>query len=163
MKGLLFTELLGMAQEDFGYNTASFVQLRSGHTSKIVYADNHTYRRTEMIQLFEQLQQHTKLPAEQLAAAFGRRLCRRITQVCPQHKAYVNRIFYVLSRSGATPVFEYLQTDGNSLIVLYNPYAKTICLTDGMIKGYLDYLQELSPVEETIFSNGRRKFVITLN
>ncbi len=163
MKGLLFTELLEMVEEEFGYNTANAIVLGSHLSSGGIYTASRTYHRAEMSTLFEQLQHHTNLPFEQLAAAFGRHLCRRITQAYPQHKGYVNRIFTMISKRSATPVFQYLSTGNDSLTVLYNPYAKAACLTDGMIKGYLDCLQQLSAVEETIFSDGRRKFVVTLN
>lgn len=163
MKGLLFTELLEMVEEDFGYNTANDIVLRSNLSSGGIYTASRSYHRAEMSVLFEQLHQQTMVPFEQLSAAFGRRLCQRIAQVYPQHKNYVNRIFTMISKRGATPVFQYVSTGEDSLTVLYNPQANTDCLTDGMIKGYLDCLRQVSNAGETIFSDGRRKFVVTLN
>lgn len=163
MKGLLFTELLEMVEEDFGYSTANAIVLGAPLSSGGVYTASRSYHRTEMSVLFEQLQRHTRLPAEHLSAAFGRHLGKRITQAYPQHKTYVHRIFTMIGKRCTTPVFQYVSTGPASLTVLYNPYAKTACLTDGLLKGYLDYLQGLSGVEETVFSDGRRKFVVTLN
>lgn len=163
MKGLLFTELLEMVEEDFGYHTANDIVLRSNLSSGGIYTASRRYHRAEMSVLFEQLHQQTKVPFEQLSAAFGRRLCRRITQVYPQHKTYVNRIFAMISKRSTTPVFQYVSASGSSLTVLYHPQANAACLADGMIKGYLHCLQQMSSVEETIFADGRRKFVLTLN
>lgn len=163
MKGLLFTELLEMVEEDFGYSTANAMVLGANLSSGGVYTASRTYHRAEMSVLFEQLQGHTGLPFEQLSAAFGGHLCRRITQAYPQHKAYVNRIFAMISKRSGTPVFQYVSNGNGRLTVLYNPYAKAACLTDGLLKGYLHCLQQLSGVEETAFFDGRRKFVITLN
>jgi hypothetical protein len=163
MKGLLFSELLKMVEEDFGYKTANAIGLRFNMSPGRVCDVTRTHHCLKMSGLFERLQQQTNLSVEELSAAFGRHLCKRIIQVYPQHKAYVNRVFSMISKRGATTVFEYMQTGNEKVAVLYNPYAKATCLTEGMIKGYLDYLQQTSLTEETIFSDGRRKFVITLS
>lgn len=163
MKGLLFTELMEMVEDDFGYNTANAIVLRSNLLSKGVYTTARSYHRREMSVLFEQLQQHTRLPFEQLASAFGRRLCQRMLASYPQHKAYMQRIFLLISKRSTTPVFDFLKADADSLTILYNPQAKTACLTEGMVKGYLEHLLEQSRIEEYVLHNGCRKFVVTLN
>lgn len=162
MKGLLFTELLEMVEEDFGYKTANAIVLQANLSSGGVYTASRSYHRTEMALLFDRLAQQTRLPFEQLAAAFGRRLCRRVLAAYPQHKAYVGRLFLLLGKRNGTPVFEHWPT-ANGLTVLYNPVAKTACLADGMAKGYLEQMLDQSRVEEQVLHDGRRKFIITLN
>lgn len=162
MKGLLFTELLEMVEERFGYNTANAIVLQANLSSQGIYTAARSYHRNEMSGLFEELHRQTSLPFEQLAAAFGRHLCKRIVAAYPQHKAYVNRVFLHISKRSTTPVFAYRRTE-NNLTVLYNPVAKTTCLAEGVIKGYLERLQELSNTAETVLADGRREFVIALN
>lgn len=162
MKGLLFTELLEMVEEDFGYSTANAIVLHSSLLSKGIYTSARKYHRNEMSVLFEQLQRQTKQPFEVLTKAFGRHLCKRILITYPQHTPYMNRVFAFIIKKASASVFEYLQGDAKTLTVLYNPMQKTTCITDGIIQGYLEHLQQLNRLEETVLQNGKHKFVLSL-
>lgn len=159
MKGLLFTELLEMVEEDFGYSTANAIVLNAGLSSKGIYTSARTYHRNEMSLLFERLHHYTKLPFEELAKSFGRHLCKRMLIAYPQHIPYLNRVFAFITKKESSPVFEYLHCDGKTLTLLYHPLQKTDCLTDGVIHGYLEHLQQLNRIEETPLQNGKRKYV----
>lgn len=163
MKGLLFTELLEMVEEDFGYNTASSIVVRSSLSSKGIYTTARTYHRNEMNVLFQQLHQQTKLPFDHLTQAFGRHLCKKMLIAYPQHRAYINRIFVFITKRKTVPVFEFLGADKKTLTILFAPQLKTNCVTEGVIQGYVGYLQLLNRAQESVLPDGRRKFVLSLN
>ena len=161
MKGLLFTELLEMVEEDFGYHTANAIVTNASLSSKGIYTASRRYHRAEMSRLFEQLQRQTRLSFDQLSTAFGRRLCKQILTTYPQQQAYIRRVFLRISRQSRTSVFEYSRYGTAGLAVVYDPSAGATCLTDGMIKGYLTCLQQQNKVLETTLPDGKRKFTLT--
>lgn len=162
MKGLLFTELLEMIEEEYGYNTANAVVLNAKLHSKGIYTSAKVYHRNEMAVLFEQLQRQTKLPFETLAKAFGRHLCKRVLISYPQQMPYFYRIFSSITKKGSLALFENFKDDNRTLTVVYDPAQKLTCVTEGIVQGYLEHLRHLNRVEETQTENGKRKFVLSL-
>lgn len=163
MKGLLFTELLEMVEENFGYRTASAILLNAPLSSKGIYTATKNYHRYEMSVLFERLQKHTQLSFEHLTQVFGRHLCKRLLIAYPQQRGYVNRLFAAITRRADMPLFSFACADSKTLTILYNPACKTNCITEGIIHGYLDHLRQLSRLQESVLPDGRKQFVLSLN
>lgn len=162
MKGLLFTELLEMVEEEYGYTVANAVVLNAELRSRGIYANARTYHWKELSLIMGHLHQQTKVPFDLLGQRFGRHLCKRILIAYPQHKNYINRIFALITKKAEVPVFRYIYSDDKSLTLLYNPKVRANCMTNSVIQGYLEHLQQLSRVTETILADGTKQYHLSL-
>ncbi len=151
-----------MVEERFGYQTATLIVQKANLQSRGLYSHSRNYHRREMNCLFNELQQQTTLPFERLSEAFGRHLCHRVLTAYPHHRAYINRIFGLITKSSTKLVFRCVQADERSLTILFDPAVKQTCITDGIIRGYLAHLRQLNRVQETRLANGQHQFVISV-
>lgn len=162
MKGLLFTELLEMVEEDYGYTVANSMLLKADLPSGGIYSPARIYHWHELNTMMAHLHQQTRVPIDLLAKSFGRHLCRRILIAHPQQKNYINRIFALITKKSEAPVFRHISSDDKSLTLLYNPAVTGHCFTNSVIKGYLEHLQRLSRVSETILPDGTKQYHLSL-
>lgn len=168
MKGLLFTELMEMVEENFGYNTANAIVQHSKLSTNGVYTAARSYHRNEMSILFQQLHKQTRVSIQKLSIIFGMHLSKRIAFNYPHYFDYINRIFSFISKKESIKrhhdeqLFEFIESSENSLTIIYNPVLKANCISDGIAQGYLEYFNSLNCIQEKTLSNGRIKFIITL-
>ena len=162
MKSLLFTELLEMVEEEYGYSVANSMVLNADLRSRGIYAPARAYHWNELNTMMAHLHQQTLVPFDLLAQDFGRHLCKRILIAYPQQKKYINRIFALITKKTEAPVFRYIHSDDKSLTLHYNPAVTTNCFTNSVIKGYLAHLQQLSRVSETSLPDGTKQYHLSL-
>lgn len=84
MKGIVFTELIEMVEEDLGIEIADRMIVAAGGENSGAYTSVGTYDHAELIQLVMALSQETGVSVSELVRSFGKHLFARFTVLYPQ-------------------------------------------------------------------------------
>jgi hypothetical protein len=84
MKGIVFTELMEMAEARYGLEAVEIAIQRANPSSKAAYTSVGNYPHTELVDLVLALAGQVGTPPNQLMISFGHHLFRRFTVLYPQ-------------------------------------------------------------------------------
>lgn len=163
MKGLVFTELLEMIEDRYGYTLVDELLTESNLPSGGTYTAIGTYDHAEMITLVQNLSQKTRLPVPDLLRTYGRYMFVAFTR---GYRPFVDRVdsafgllqsvhHYVhvevrkLYPDAELPHFTVEQPAPNHLTMHYVSERKLADFAHGLIEGCLAHFGETATITQT--------------
>ncbi|MCG8651568.1 MAG: heme NO-binding domain-containing protein [Pirellulales bacterium] len=164
MKGIVFTELIEMVEEDLGLEIADRMIEGAQTTTGGAYTSVGTYDHAELIQLVISLSQETGVPVPELVRTFGKHLFSQFSKLYPQFfegidssltflplvESYIHVEVRKLYPEAELPSFDCIQTDGE-LQMTYKSKRPFADLAEGLICAAVDYFDdELNVVRQDL-------------
>ena len=163
MKGIVFTELLEMIENQYGYALVDELLSDSELPSGGSYTAIGTYDHAEMVTLVQKLSQKTQLPVPTLLRAYGRYIFGSFTRI---YRPFVDRTdsafelfksvhHYIhvevrkLYPDAELPHFTVAQPADNHLTMRYESERKLADFAHGLIEGCLTHFGETATVTQT--------------
>lgn len=163
MKGIVFTELLEMIEDRFGYGLVDQVLTETDLPSGGIYTTVGTYDHAEMVQIVRKLSQKTGLSIPELLRAYGRYMFVAFTR---SYRPFVERsesAFDLLSSvqhyihvevrklypDAELPHFAVEQPNDRHLIMRYESERKLSDFAHGMIESCLAHFGETATITKT--------------
>ncbi|MBC3786958.1 heme NO-binding domain-containing protein [Spirosoma utsteinense] len=160
MKGIVFTELLEMIEDQYGYGLVDSLLTESNLPSGGVYTAIGTYDHAEMITLVDKLSLKTQLPVPDLLRIYGRYMFRSFTR---GYRPFVDRVdsAFALLQSvhhhvhvevrklypdAELPHFTVEQPSENHLTMRYESERKLSDFAHGLIEGCLSHFGETATI-----------------
>lgn len=176
MKGLIFTELLELVEERFGYATANKIVESSLLPSGGVYTAVGTYDHKEIYVLVDRLSIESGIPAADLYRVFGEHLFSRLAKGYPHLIRRNNGLFAFLESihgyihievmkmypDSQLPDFEWKRVGENSLQMLYRSERNLGHLAYGLIAGAMAFFEAKGEIQMEEQSRGQVLFTVTL-
>lgn len=163
MKGIVFTELLEMVEENYGYELVDQLLSENDLPSGGIYTAIGTYGHSEMVTLLQHLSQSTSVPVPDLMRTYGRYMFKTFTR---SYYPFIERsttAFSLLSSihhyihvevrklypDAELPHFTVEQLTENHLRMRYESERKMADFAHGLIEGCLAYYGETATIEKT--------------
>lgn len=160
MKGLVFTELLEMVEERYGYELVDQLLTDQELPSGGVYTAVGTYDHAEMVRLVHKLSQQTSIPIPDLLRAYGRYMFATFTRTYRPFIEGTTTAFSLLSSiqdyihvevrklypDAELPHFTIRQPAENHLTMHYVSERKLADFAHGMIEGCLAHFGETATI-----------------
>jgi hypothetical protein len=160
MKGIIFTELLDMVEQQFGYEMVDELLTQTPLPSGGVYTAIGTYDHTEIVALVVNMSQKSDIPIPDLLYAFGQYLFKSFTKNYAHfiHRAanafdflesihnYIHVEVRKLYPDAQLPVFQTHRPDAQTLVMIYESERKMAPLAHGLIDGCLTHFNEKAEV-----------------
>lgn len=151
MKGVIFTFLADMVEEQFGLETWDAILTETGLNG--VYVSTETYPDAEVFKLVEATHNATGIPASELIKAFGQYAFSKFQKSHPsfckaeytlkEFLLTVDSVIHVevkkLQPEASLPSFEYKDQAENELTMLYSSPRKLCMLAEGLIAGAANF------------------------
>ena len=176
MKGVVFTELLRMVEEGFGYDMVDTIIEKSDLPSQGAYTAVGTYDHTEAVSLVVNLSQETNIPIPDLLKAFGEFLFNTLATGYPQFiegannelefleqvENYIHVEVRKLYPDAGLPTFECSRPNSqNELHMVYESGRHLEDLCEGLITGSLKHFKSNATIQRSTLDDGRELFIIT--
>ncbi len=177
MKGVVFTEFLEMVEDQFGYETADAIIVKSKVPSEGAYTAVGTYPSSEIFALVSELSINQNIPIPTLLNVFGKYLFHRFAKVYSFAFEGMNSAFELLQKiehhihvevqklypDAELPTFRTEKTEENQLVMYYHSERSMGDLAVGLIQGCLEHFEEKGTiVKENETEDGKNvKFTIT--
>ncbi len=156
MKGIVFTELLEMVEQEFGDEVVDHIITKSNLPNGGAYTAVGTYDHKEMVQLVSALAQKIGEEENALYEAFGQHLFQTFLKNYPQFFGASQTAFEFLSSienhihvevkklypEAELPRFDIQKLNDNQLIMVYRSERKMACLALGLIEACLTHYKE---------------------
>lgn len=169
MKGMIFTELLEMVEEQFGLATANRVIDTAAPENGGAYTAVGTYGHEELLRLVDALSAETGIAATELQRLFGRRLFERFSQGYAIFFAGVDDAFAFLEQvdkyvhvevrklypEAELPRFDSCRT-GDTLVLEYESRRPFADLAQGLIEGCIAHYGTPVDVQRENLETGAR-------
>lgn len=153
MKGIIFTELLEMVEEQFGLATVNRVVAEAAPANEGGYTSVGTYDYQELVNLVVALSKITEISAGELQRLFGQRLFRQFSQHYAGFFVGVHNAFEFLERvdtyvhvevhklypEAELPRFRSLRLGNNRLVLDYESGRPFADLAQGLIEGCISH------------------------
>ena len=163
MKGVVFTELLEMVEQLFGYEVVDFVVSDDSLASGGIYTAVGTYSHKELVTLVMRLHQKTEIPVRDLLLTYGRHLFGFFT-VQYKHFFEVSQGAFDLLRNvedyihvevrklypdAELPRFQTRMLGDDCLEMVYYSDRAMADFAEGLIGGALEFYEEEAYIERT--------------
>ncbi|TWU62035.1 heme NO-binding domain-containing protein [Crateriforma conspicua] len=164
MKGIVFTELIEMVEDDLGIEIADRMISTSGTSNEGAYTAVGSYDHAELIQLVLALSDQTGVPVPELVQTFGRHLFKRFSQLYSQFFEHAQSAFdflplvetYIhvevrkLYPDAELPTFDCGIHEGN-LTMHYQSSRPFADLAEGLVRACVDHFgDEVMVVREDL-------------
>lgn len=163
MKGIVFTELLDMIEDQYGYGLVDQLLTESDLPSGGIYTAVGTYDHAEMVTLVHKLSQKTQLPIPDLLRAYGRYIFVSFTRVyrplvdqassafdlLKSVHQYIHVEVLKLYPDAELPHFTVRQPAENHLTMHYDSERKLADFAYGLIEGCLAHFGETAAITQT--------------
>lgn len=180
MKGIIFTELLEMIEEQFGLATTNRVLALAAPANEGAYTSVGTYDHQELLNLVDALSKVTGIGTDELQRLFGQRLFQQFSQHYGSFFAGINDAFAFLERvdsyvhvevhklypEAELPRFHSHRTDDNQLILDYESGRPFADLAQGLIEGCISHYGVPITLHRENLETGSRtrsRFVLEIN
>ena len=152
MKGIVFTELIEMVENDLGIDIADKMISGANTENDGAYTAVGTYDHAELIQLVISLSKETGVPVPDLVQSFGRYLYGRFNEIYPQFFAGIDTALEFLPRvetyihvevrklypDAELPSFD-CEGGHDSLTMTYHSNRPFADLAEGLIRACVDH------------------------
>ena len=152
MKGIVFTELIEMVENDLGIDIADRMISNANTVNQGAYTSVGTYDHAELIQMVIALSEETSIAVPDLVKAFGRHLFSQFSQLYPQFFAGIDSAIEFLPRvetyihvevrklypDAELPTFDCVQADG-VLEMTYQSKRPFADLAEGLILACVEH------------------------
>lgn len=148
MKGMVFTMLGEMIEEKFGLETWDDLIDETDPESDGIYVSTDIYPDQELLAYVAALSKRLDTPANDLVFAFGEHLLGRFAEIHPEFfenlsiKEFLKSVHDVihvevkkLHPDAVLPHFDYEDSGGNELVMLYRSPRGLCALAEGLIEG----------------------------
>ena len=166
MKGLVFTEFMGMVEQNFSYELLDTIIEKAQLPNHGAYTAVGTYDYHELVMLVQQLSAETDAPIPDLLKAFGRYLFGRFLQLylalfdgtsdCFQFLAnldgYIHSEVRKLYPNAELPSFTYEMLDDRQMLLIYRSKRPFSDLAEGLITGCIENFNEEISLRRDDFS-----------
>jgi hypothetical protein len=156
MKGIVFTELLDMVEQNFGAAIIDDVLDDCDLESGGAYTSVGTYDHTELLQIVAGLSQHTGLSARDLVQKYGHYLFFRFHEIMPVFFEGVHSVFDFLETVHGTihvevkklypdanlPHFDTERKGDDVLIMVYKSHCPLADFAEGLMQGCIEFFEE---------------------
>lgn len=160
MKGIIFTGLLEMVEEKYGYVVANNIIVKSALPSGGIYTSVGTYDYGEMHTMLKQLAVETGLSGSELLENYGcyyfEKLAKKaiglftfsdgLLSFLSKIESYIHPEVLKLYPDAQLPIMSVKEHTGNSLILIYQSPRKMEFFALGLIKGAIAYFGEKAEV-----------------
>ncbi len=160
MKGVIFTEFMGLVESAFGFDTVDEIIERSDLPSGGAYTAVGTYDHREIVSLVTQLSEVTGKPVQELLAHFGAYLFSRFAALYPEMvntaenaldflegvENYIHVEVRKLYPNADLPRFDCTRPNSNELVMVYHSGKHFEDLAGGLIEGCLAHFGETATV-----------------
>ena len=171
MKGMVFTEFLGMVADRFSENMVDDIIEDSDLPSGGAYTSVGLYDHSEIVKLVESLSHRTGAPAPDLVKAFGHHLFGRLQTMHPEFVCgiddaldcleSVDKVIHVevmkLYPDAMLPRFE-TSREGNRLQMIYRSPRGMEDLAQGLIEGCMEHFSQVVRMERHKRPDGSTEF-----
>ena len=176
MKGVVFTELLGMVEQAHGLDMVDTIIEKSDLPSGGIYTAVGTYPHTEAVALVVSLSEETGAAIPDLLKAFGKHLFGALARGYPAFvegvsdplaflegvENYIHVEVRKLYPDAELPEFECSRPGAkNSLHMIYKSGRHLEDLCEGLIRGSLEHFDSDATIERQALDDGRELFIIT--
>lgn len=177
MKGIVFTELLEMVEDRFGFELADRVISEVDLPSNGVYTAVGTYDFSELVTILVKLSELTGLSTGELQRAYGNHLFTRFSTLYHHFFADATDAFSFLSKienyihvevrklypDAELPSFDIKQADPYTLEMVYSSERGMADFAHGLIEGCLTHFGEEIKIDRTDLNQQKTQsqFVLT--
>ncbi|NNC89191.1 MAG: heme NO-binding domain-containing protein [Akkermansiaceae bacterium] len=175
MKGIVFTEFLGMVETAHGLDMVDTLIEKSDLPSGGAYTAVGTYDHTEIVRLVTNLSAETNTPVPDLLKAFGEHLFGVLAAAHPHFvegagdaleflervENYIHVEVRKLYPDAELPRFECARPGPGQLEMIYDSMRHFEDLCEGLIAGCLKHFGARAGIARETLADGREKFVIT--
>lgn len=155
MKGIVFTELIEMVEEDLGLEIADRMIAGAQTKEDGAYTAVGTYDHGELIKLVVSLSKETGIPVAELVQTFGRHLFTQFSKLYPQFfqgidsalrflplvESYIHVEVRKLYPDAELPSFDCVEGDG-TLEMTYRSKRPFADLAEGLVRAAVDYFDD---------------------
>ncbi len=167
MKGMVFTELLEMLEDQYGMDFVEDVILECDLPSGGAYTAVGTYNHKELLTLVSAFSQKTEIPIPALVKAYGEYLWTRFTELYPQFfenvssaidflpnvESYIHVEVKKLYPDAELPSFEVEVTSEDSLQLIYRSPRPFQDLAEGLIEACLNHFEDEWDLQKTVIED----------
>ncbi len=176
MKGIVFTGLLDMVEEQYGYGLVDELLTENDLPSGGIYTTIGTYDHAEMVTLVRALQQKTGIPIPDLLRVYGhytfRSFSRSYRMFIDQARSafellnsvqhYIHVEVRKLYPDAELPQFIIDKLTDETMIMRYESERKMADFAYGMIEGCLDHFQEKATIRMADLSGDGSRVEFTI-
>lgn len=162
MKGIVFTELIEMVEDDLGIEIADQMIQGADVENQGAYTSVGTYDHAELIRMVISLSHATSIPVPELVKAFGRHLFSQFSklypaffqgidsalQFLPRVETYIHVEVRKLYPDAELPTFD-CQEDNGTLVMTYQSKRPFADLAEGLILACVEYFDDSLEVTRT--------------
>ena len=173
MKGIVFTEFLGMVEDKFSPEMADKIIEASNLSTDGAYTAVGTYHHSELIELVTHLSEESDVDIPLLVKTFGIYLFGRFVEMYPSFfennlssfdflqliENHVHVEVKKLYPDAELPSFQTRLIDDNTLEMIYQSKRPFAPLAEGLMQGCIEYYNENVNVDITDLSGGENKHV----
>lgn len=155
MKGIVFTELIEMVEQDLGIEIADRMIASANTETAGAYTTVGTYDHAELLRLVVSLSEETKISVPDLVQAFGKHLFGRFHELYPQFfagsnsaidflplvESYIHVEVRKLYPDAELPSFD-CASDGGSLSMTYRSKRPFADLAEGLILACVEHFND---------------------
>ena len=178
MKGIIFTEFVGMVETTFSMEIMDRVFDRVDLPSGGAYTSVGTYDHDEIVQLAIALSDETQIPVQDLVKAYGEHLFARFTDIYPNYFAeqkdtfqflhhvenYIHTEVLKLYPDAEVPRFEFHETHDHQLVFDYLSTRHLGDVAEGLLRGCIAHFGEnIDVTSEDLSSPECSRIRFTLN
>lgn len=174
MKGLVFTELIEMIEDQFGLKVADEMIQKANVPNNGAYAGVGTYPHSEMVSLVNALSESTGIEVSQLYRVYGEHLFGRFRALYGHFFSdkitafdflesvdqYIHKEVIKLYPDAQLPEFKTLEKTEEKLVTIYKSERKMSDFAYGLIKGCMAYYKENVEINMAPISETEMKFTI---
>ncbi|MDB2562582.1 heme NO-binding domain-containing protein [Sulfurimonas sp.] len=173
MRGMIFTELLELIEEKFGYDRLDDVIDASGLDNDGSYTATGNYPFDELVKIVVSLSEQTEIPVPTLLEVYGEYLFPKLLKVLPALSQDADILEFVesvenhihvqvrkLYPDAELPTFELLSSSDEKLEFYYVSTKNIPQLAKGLIMGASKYFNQPVNVEFSDSQNGKFLFTV---
>lgn len=174
MRGLIFTELFELIEEQFGFEALDEIILGAKLPNDGAYAATGNYPFSELLSIVTQLHHYTKLPIERLLETFGEYLFKKLLASHPQFDSSMDILSFLenvenyihievkkLYPDAELPKFEPILKTENTFSFYYISSKQLHYLAKGLILGASHHFAQPLQIEMAPQEDGRVLFTLS--
>lgn len=161
MKGIIFTELVNLVEEKFGYATADKMIQSAQLSNDGAFTSVGTYDPSELVKMVVALSNEVNIDASTLVKVFGRHLYKIFSTTYADRLAHLNNAFELIESiegfihvevkklypDAQLPTFDYQRPGENELVVRYRSERPLADACEGLLSECIEQFGELIAIE----------------
>lgn len=180
MKGIVFTELLEMVEDKFGFDMAESIIEQANLPHDGMYVASGTYPHQELVSIVVALSKASELPVPTLLNVYGKHLFGRLISMYPVFAEgknnpleFINSVHDIihvevrkLYPDAELPDFKTISFNDNELVIDYISHRQMEEFAVGLMEGCAAHYQQEIDIQKSIVEGTEKytvRFTITMN